>query len=72
MTQNIENENDIFSEFRTMNMNNNYQTISESETILATNETNFNSQSSNSSKLPARLAQYTKIFLKSKYDVGKI
>ena len=35
VTQNIQSEN-IFPEFRTMN--NNYQTISESETILAIND----------------------------------
>ena len=53
-------------------MINNYQTISESETNLATNEVNLNPQNSNNNKLPALLAHYVKIFSVSKYDVGKI
>ena len=48
MTQNTQSENDFFSEFRTMN--NNYQTISESETNLATNKTHFISQNFNHNK----------------------
>ena len=50
----------------------NYQTISESETNLATNEVNLNYNNYNNNKLPALLAQYVKIFSKSKYDVGKV
>ena len=60
VTQNIQSENDLLSEFRAMN--NNYQTISESEINLTINESNFNSQNFNNSKLLALLAQYVKIF----------
>ena len=48
VTQNIQSENDLLSEFRAMN--NNYQTISESETNLATNKTHFISQNFNHNK----------------------
>ena len=69
-TQSIQSENKVCTEFRTMY--NNYQTITESETNVATNKVNLNSQNSNNSKLLALLAQYIKIFSKSKYDVDKV
>ena len=54
VTQNMQSENDIFSEF--INIINKYSEITESETNLSTNETIFNSRNSNKSKFSTLLA----------------
>ena len=67
----IKNEtNDVFTEF--IAINNNYEQIPESKTNRSTSKTVFSSQICNKSKLPTLLAQYVKVFSKSKYDFGKI